>query len=226
MEQSYQKAEFSQQLFGSDVQNDQRMTDDVGPTILIVDDDPQVLHLFERILKPDYTVESADSGEAALEAIGSHIDACLIDRRMPSMSGGEVVKRIREEGYDLPIAMVTAVDPDFDVLELGFDDYVVKPVAADELRSVVQSLLLRREYDVILRDFFSLASKITAIKSSKSPEELVSNGKYGQVVDDLNEIKEEAKKSLDAAIDAGVIEDLIWESFLEGSESELTAADE
>ncbi len=195
------------------------MSEGSTPTVLLVDDDPQVLNLFESVLSRDYKIEIADSGEAALEVMNDEIDACLVDRRMPGLTGGDVVQRLREAGYDQPIAMVTAVEPDFDVLDLGFDDYVVKPVAATDLRDLVEALVLRRQYDEVLREYFALASKITALRSSKSDSELADHDDFGEVVDNLNQIKQEAKDSLDAAIDAGLLEELLWESFLEGAES-------
>lgn len=192
-----------------------------APTILLVDDDPQVLSLFQSVLERDYDVVTADSGEAALDVFDEHVDACIIDRRMQGLTGGDVVQQLREEGFDQPIAMVTAVEPDFDVLDLGFDDYVVKPVSPNDLRNLVESLVLRRRYDEVLREYFSLASKVTALRGTKSPNELAAHDNYGNVVDNLNLIKQEAKHSLEAAIDAGLLEDLVWESFVEGEEAGL-----
>lgn len=197
------------------------MSDAAGPSVLVVDDEPEILKLFETILADDYTVHVADSGENALEIMDDHIDACLIDRRMPGLTGSEVVHRLRADGFDQPVAMVTAVEPDFDVIDLGFDDYVVKPVSADELHNLVESLVLRREYDDVLRTYFALTSKVTALRSSKSDETLATNDDYRQLVDELNRTKQEAKHSLDAAMDAGLLEELMWESFLDGRDAEL-----
>lgn len=182
----------------------------------MVEDDPQVLELFESILKQEYHVEVADAGDTGLDVIDDRVDDCLIGRRMPGMAGEEAFERLREAGFDQPVAMVTAIEPDFDIIEIGFDDYVVKPVSPIELRDLVKSLVLRREYDDTRREYFALASKITALTSSKSPEELAANDGYRQTVDKLNEIKLEAKHSLDAATDAGVLEELLLESFLDG----------
>ena len=187
-------------------------------TILLVDDDPQVLELFRRRLAEAYDVRTASSGDEALQRIDDEVEAVLLDRRMPGPSGAEVLERLRASGYEQPVAMVTAVDPDFDVIEMGFDDYVVKPVTAAELHDLVESLLLRRAYDDVLREYFALASKVSALRASKPPERLSANPEYTQAIDRLNEIKQEARHSLESAMDAGMLEELMWESFLDGSE--------
>jgi len=59
--------------------------------------------------------------------IDETVDVVLLDRMMPGMSGQEVLAAIRERGLDCRVAMVTAVDADFDVIEMGFDEYLGKP---------------------------------------------------------------------------------------------------
>lgn len=188
-------------------------------TVLVVDDDPQVLNLFEDILERDYAVEAVDSGETALEVMGEHIDVCLVDRRMPGLAGSQVVQRLRQQGFDQPVAMVTAIEPDFDVIDLGFDDYLMKPVDPGELQDLVKSLMLRVQYDDHLREYFSLAAKVSALRNAKTSDALAANEEYRQAIDDLNAIRREAKDSLEAADDAGLLEELLWDSFLDGSEA-------
>lgn len=148
------------------------MADSADPVVLVVDDDPQVGRLYAEFLADQYEVTLVESGDAALEAMSSTIDVVLLDRRMPGLSGNDVLEQLRENGYDQPVAIITAVEPDFDILKMGFDDYVVKPVTGDQLCELVETILLRKEYDSLVRDYFSLVSKVTALEQEKSPREL------------------------------------------------------
>ncbi len=109
-------------------------------TVLLVDDEPNLVRLYAEWVKGSYDVRTATSGAEALELIDD-VEAALLDRRMPGMSGDELLDEIRDRGYDCPIAMVTAVDPDRDVVELPFDKYVTKPVEKADLLDALDGLL-------------------------------------------------------------------------------------
>jgi DNA-binding response OmpR family regulator len=111
-----------------------------SPTVLIVDDESDVADAYAGLLGDAYDCRVAYGGAAALELYGPDIDVVLLDRRMPDISGDEVLQEIREREGSARVAMVTAVDPDFDVIEMGFDDYAVKPVSRAELEATVQRL--------------------------------------------------------------------------------------
>ena len=178
------------------------------PTVLIVDDDPQVRQLYEDTLKGEYDPLVAGSGEEALEVITDEVNVVLLDRRMLGLSGGDVLERLREAGHDMPVAMVTAVEPDFDIIDMGFDDYILKPVGTAELRDVVETLVLRREYDAVIREYFALVSKVAALEQRKLAEELEDNEAYLEASAQLDAIKAQARSALDAAIDSGEFDDM------------------
>jgi DNA-binding response OmpR family regulator len=177
-------------------------------SVLVVDDDPQVRQVFKDILEGEYDVLTAESGEIALEQLDDSIDVVLLDRRMPGLAGDEVLSRIRDENYDVAVALVTAIEPDFDILDMGFDDYIVKPVSNQELRNTVRTLSLRKEYDDIINEYFELVSKVTALQQAKSPSELAENDIYVENRERLDEIKQEARSAVDIAIDSGKFTEL------------------
>lgn len=115
------------------------MTDGIN-TVLIVEDERPLADRYAEILRADYTVETAYDGEAALAAADETTDAVFLDRRMPGLSGGDVLHRLRDQGYDCPVAMLTAVAPDWEIVEMGFDDYLLKPVGMEELVEAVDRL--------------------------------------------------------------------------------------
>ncbi|MGO9308892.1 MAG: response regulator transcription factor [Spirochaetia bacterium] len=125
-----------------------------GETILVVEDEPSVARGLEYGLKAEgFSVLVAASGAQAIELArgGPHLTPphlMLLDIRLPDMSGFDVCRILREEGRALPILMVTARDEEVDKvlgLELGADDYIVKPFSFRELLSRVHAAL-RRAY--------------------------------------------------------------------------------
>jgi DNA-binding response OmpR family regulator len=125
-----------------------------GETILIVEDEPAVARGLEYGLKAEgFTVLIAGTGVRALElARGGKSNTAphllLLDIRLPDMSGFDVCRTLREEGRSFPILMVTARDEEVDKvlgLELGADDYIVKPFSLREVLSRVRAAL-RRAY--------------------------------------------------------------------------------
>lgn len=123
------------------------MSTPVGGRILVVDDDPAIRRSLERGLRlSGFTVALADGGRSALLAIPA-ADAVVLDISMPDLSGIEVCRRLREDGSDIPVLMLSALDELDDRLaglQAGGDDYLVKPFALPELVLRLQALLRRR----------------------------------------------------------------------------------
>ena len=140
------------------------MNDD-RPTILIVEDEPDVAETYELWLASDYDTRVAANGEEALDEIDETTDVVLLDRMMPRMSGDEVLEEIRERGFECSVAMVTAVDPDFEIIEMGFDDYLTKPPTREELVGAVEDMLSRTEYADDVREYRSLLSTRAALEA-------------------------------------------------------------
>ncbi len=118
--------------------------------LLIVDDDPDIRNLLHILLSKDgYRVTEAADGEAAVCAVKSDPDICLIllDIMMPRMDGFEAARAIRSL-TDAPILFLTARSSDADrtkAYEGGGDDYIVKPFHATDLRLKVGAMLKRYE---------------------------------------------------------------------------------
>jgi two-component system response regulator MprA len=116
--------------------------------VLVVDDEPAVRRALERALRLDrYDVELAGDGEEALDALAkAPPDAVILDIGMPKLDGLEVCRRMRQAGDRTPILMLTArdaVDDRVEGLDVGADDYLVKPFALRELQARLRALLRR-----------------------------------------------------------------------------------
>jgi two-component system OmpR family response regulator len=120
---------------------------DMSHRILIVDDDAHIRQVLSFALgKAGMETSEAEDGEAALAAIGARRpDLVVLDINMPRMDGLEVCRRLRASG-DLPILFLSSRDDEVDRvvgLELGGDDYVVKPFSPREVVARVSAILKR-----------------------------------------------------------------------------------
>jgi two-component system KDP operon response regulator KdpE len=118
-----------------------------APLVLAVDDEPGILRLLRRELSEQgFRVITASSGEEALRLAQEHRpDVVLLDVLLPGMSGLEVMRRLREQA-DAPVILLTAWDTDSDKvrgLEMGADDYVVKPFSSEEVGVRIRAVLRR-----------------------------------------------------------------------------------
>ena len=163
------------------------------PTVLLVDDERDVVDVYALAFTGgEYTVLKAYSGEEALEQVDD-ADIVLLDRRMPGLSGQDVLDEIRDRGLDVRVAMVTAVDPDFDIADMDFDTYLTKPVSDDELRATVDELLTLSEYDEQVRERFAVAEKLAVLEAEKTENELNASAEYAQLQERAAEL--DAKSS-------------------------------
>jgi DNA-binding response OmpR family regulator len=129
--------------------------DRMGFCILVVDDEPLFLKLIEaNLLTEGYKVLKAASGmEAIQKVIDLQPDLVLLDTMMPELDGFEVLTRLREF-TSLPVIIVTARGGENDRvrgLDLGADDYIVKPFSTIELLARVRAVLRRTDFGLPLR---------------------------------------------------------------------------
>jgi two-component system response regulator AdeR len=165
-------------------------------TVLVVEDEPPLIEIYARWLEGDYEVRTAQNGSEALEQLDDGVDVALLDRLMPGMSGDEVLAEIRDLAPDCRVAMVTAVEPDFDIITMGFDDYLTKPVEKEMLLETVERLLERSNYRGLEQELYALVSKRSALESAKSAEELAASEEFAELEDRIEELEAE----LDAAM--------------------------
>ncbi|WP_336327199.1 response regulator [Halovenus sp. HT40] len=165
-------------------------------TVLVVDDETAVADAYTAQLQRDYEVRTAYGGEEALDAVDSTVDVVLLDRRMPAISGDEVLDEIRERDLDCRVIMVTAVDPDFDIVDMPFENYLQKPVDRDDLHTAIQNQLAASEYDEQVDEFLELNTKIGLLEEEKPSQEL----EQSEDVQEIKERAEDLKEDLDETV--------------------------
>lgn len=138
-------------------------------TILIVDDEPAIVQFIrERLIRDGFAVESARSGEEVFALLTADTpDLIVLDLMLPGMDGFQVLRQLRQTGDETPVIVVTARDDDVDVivgLELGADDYMVKPFNPRELSARVRAVLRRRA------DAQALAERVASLEAQIASE--------------------------------------------------------
>lgn len=116
--------------------------------ILLVEDDEKLNHSLAFQLKQEgFHIDTCRDGEEALYYIDEHIhDLILLDRMIPHISGTEILRQMRCEGNETPVILITALgtlDDKVTGLDLGADDYLVKPFAFEELMARIRCVTRR-----------------------------------------------------------------------------------
>ncbi|WP_267163403.1 response regulator [Halovenus salina] len=183
------------------------MTDDApadalnrDANILIVEDEEDLADMYAAYLKDDFTVSVTYGGEAAIDAVDDTTDIVLLDRRMPVVTGNEVLAYIDEQGFDCRVAMVTAVNPDFDIIDLRIDDYLVKPVSHEDIRQTVERMLKLEAYNERMQKLTSKKLKRNVLELEKTRAQLSESNEFQQLNDDIDQLEEEVD-SITAELD-------------------------
>lgn len=156
------------------------MVNRVAPpkTILIVDDEPAARYGLRRALESKYRIAEAESAEAAREALVTEKpELVLLDVVLPGMDGISFLKLLREQGNQVPVLMVSALDAAktaVEALRLGAADYLVKGFELDELRQRVANLL-----------------KLASLEEENSSlrRQLTSEGQFGAMIGRSDEMR-------------------------------------
>jgi len=172
--------------------------------VLVADDTKRVNTMHTAWLEDDYTVRTAGDGEETLRSLDTDVGVVVLDRRMPGLSGDEVLDWIRSQQYDIRVVVVTSEDVDVDLLDMEFDKYLTKPVRRDELRSVVADLFERRAYSTDLKEYLALKSKLGLLRAEYPDGTLETHELYQQLRSRLNEL--EASDETFEEVDAEALE--------------------
>lgn len=183
------------------------MTGDDRPLVLAVDDEERVVQAFDIWLGDGFEVITATGGREALDKITDEVDVVLLDRHMPDLSGDEVLDQIREEGYDCRVAMVTAVAPEFDIVDMAFDHYISKPIDESELSEIVGRLVDMGAYDQRLNELYRVTQKIATLEDEMTDSRLSHHEEYAALVDERDRLREQTHELVDE-MERGQLDDV------------------
>jgi DNA-binding response OmpR family regulator len=126
-----------------------------------------------------------------------HVSAVLLDRRMPDMHGDDVLAELRDRGYDCPVIMVTAVDPDLNILEMDFDDYLNKPVYEETLFRTLDQHISDRHRNEDLERYLAIMSKLLVLEEEHSADELRQHTEYRALKSQSKELAGQLREEVD-----------------------------
>jgi DNA-binding response OmpR family regulator len=195
------------------------------PRILVIDDEKRVGQAFALWLDDGYRVETATSGEEGLEMLTDDVDVVLLDRHMPGLSGSEVLERIREAGYDCRVAMVTAVDPDLDIVDLPFDDYVSKPVDREGLRAVIDRLRSIDQYDRRMGELYAVGRTLATLEADTPGRRLEEDERYRELRERQAELEAEMR-GIVGSLDADELSRLFEVAVDDAGSTDIDGSDE
>ena len=169
--------------------------------VLVADDNKRVNTMHTAWLKDGYTVRTASDGEETLRSLDTDVGVVVLDRRMPGLSGGEVLDWIRSQRYDIRVVVVTSEDVDLDLLDMGFDEYLTKPVRKAELQGVVADLFERRAYSAHLQEYLALRAKLGLLRAEYPDDTLATHELYQRLQRRLDELEptDEEIEAIDSA---------------------------
>ena len=156
-------------------------TGEAKPVVLIVEDETELAEIYSSFIDSACDVRVANTGEEALERIDHHLDIAFLDRKLGDWTGDEIVNVIRERNIDCGIVMVTAVEPDVDIVDLPVDDYLVKPVFQEDLQDAVEETLFRLVGGADRREFLALISRKIALEAQLSAKDLEAQPEYAKL---------------------------------------------
>lgn len=165
-------------------------------TILIVEDEQSLAELHEDHLQDDYEVRTAFTGGAAMVELTSAVDLVLLDRRMPGMSGDELLEHIHDFEYDCQVIMVTAVDPDFDITDMPIAGYLTKPVSKEELLTAVEQAFLIDDYNELVSEYYETRKKFATLTAEFSVSEL-DNERFDEFEARIGDLETEMNETLE-----------------------------
>ncbi len=163
--------------------------------VLVVDDEKEHADAVALRLRNHYDVETVYSGERGLEVADDGFDVVLLDRRMPGLSGDEVLRELRDRDLDCRIIMITAIDPAFDILDMPFDDYLCKPLG-EEMVDAIEHQLQVAAYEQ-LSEYFSLVSKRRLLEAQYRTHELDDSEEFAELEAEIDDLRAELARILD-----------------------------
>lgn len=176
-------------------------TDNETDTILVVDDEDDVRQTYELYIDSGgYEVELAANGGEALVELNDDVDLVLLDRRMPGMSGDEVLEHILDWNMDCRVIMVTAVEPSENIIEMGFDDYLTKPVSKDVVLDTIEQHLLFDRYETLLTEYHAVTRTYATLKSNLDSE----RSKLEQLEQERAQLREQLRDTVESFTDTEI----------------------
>lgn len=154
----------------------------ISADILVIEDDPAILRVLkDNLLAKGHRIQTASDGQEGLDAaLSGAPDLIVLDIMLPKINGFEICRALRAEKLEMPILMLTAKGQEEDIvrgLELGADDYVLKPFSIRELVARIQAFLRRHSAAGPVYEFGNCRLDMTSHRLFRDGNEIILTSK-------------------------------------------------
>jgi two-component system response regulator CpxR len=156
-------------------------------SVAVIDDDEDYRQLYRLWLPEEYDIIEAGDGRTGLQRIDDSVDAVLLDRQMPELSGEAVAATLRQRAVTPAVVMISSVKPDVDILDIPVDSYLRKPADRDTLLSVLSTVRSRCECEANRRELLGLADRRATVANAVRATELADSEAYQRAVERLEQ---------------------------------------
>ncbi|MCA8920410.1 MAG: response regulator transcription factor [Planctomycetes bacterium] len=178
--------------------------------VLVVEDDPKIAsHLQQGLQSSGHQAQSVAAGEPALRlALERPFDLILLDLMLPDLSGYEVLRRLRESDCSTPVFVLTArggIDDKVQGLDLGADDYLVKPFSIVELQARIRAFFRRAQPDLVER-----VLRVGALTLDQVERKVEHAGKHASLTEREYQLLAMLMRNPDTPLTRAVLSDRVW----------------
>jgi len=181
-------------------------------TILIVEDEPDILELLEYTLEKEYEIIGCLDTSRVIDILDQEtIDLILMDRNLPNVEGSVFIQELRKLGYSQNVIYLTAKDADENILEgfeRGGDDYITKPFNIDILKARIKSVINRtkKNHEVI---------KVRDIVYNANQKRFVIGGEDVNLTHLEHDLLLEFIKNIDILLSRDILLENVWEDSMD-----------
>lgn len=158
-------------------------------TVLLVESDSALRELYEHWLSDRFDVRLAQNGADAEHHLEDEIDILILNRILPDLSEREIFEHVSDQEIECGVIMLTTQPPDFDILDMPFDEYLVKPVDRFSLYEAVARTQRKLSFDRCLRGYRRLITKRDLIESVISAGTLSNSERFAELLDRIAEVE-------------------------------------
>jgi CheY-like chemotaxis protein len=160
-------------------------------TIMVVDDEERMAKCYKLFIQDTYDTFVTIGGQVAVDNLTREVDVVLLDRRMPEMHGHEVLEHISQGDYNCRVIIISALDPDMDIIEYDFSKYLSKPVVKEELLNAIEQVRMLDQYENLLTEYYQAVEKYSIMKSEFDPFTLEESDEFQALKENISQTQEE-----------------------------------
>lgn len=159
--------------------------------VVIIEDEESLAELFSKRLDDEYNATIATHAGNGIAEIDAETDYVLLDRKLPGMSGDRVLEYIVDQPYDINVIIISAIDPDQNVIHQPYDEYITKTVDEGEIQDAIDRVEVKNRFVELLSQYVKKAETWEVVRSELNTAESDADVDLGMIESELDEIAEE-----------------------------------